>query len=455
MGLLDQIMGQSGGDDSADNTLAAIIPQIFGAMGGGTNESDQPLDTQPVIHENLPPTPPPFEGGGGASPTDILIQSILGKDYKGESAGGASGPAAMADAGDSIGGGGGPAGGGLPPAIAAKVAANPQMYPAMAAILGRQQSKVTPRKPLDYLIAAASPLVAGLAQMMMSHRRSDRAGNFFAGLAGGGLNSVINEAGRGDRIKEANRQRMIEDILLQKKLRGTPVGGVDTETGAPKFEFETGETLPGIGKMPPAGSQAVPKSEYTDAEGNKHQLQLDRPSKTWVPSQMQTTDASGKKQMMPIVSPKQKLPPIRKIITGSKLPNKRKGSDADKMFLYTEGQEPVWTGLYDTSAAHGGRAQAEKEQANQYAIKALQAAHDELGKDGKKHNPEEYANLATELFRQASGTSKQLAGIASPVSTAIRNVGKSVKSEDELKQLLGTFVREAMQSQPAEPQPEQ
>jgi len=333
---------------------------------------------------------------------------------------------------------------GMPPDVAAKVTGNPAQYPNLAAVLGQKQTKVTPRKPLDYLIAAASPLISGLAQMAMSHRRSDRKMNFFSGLAGGGLNSLVNEAERGDRMKAADRQRQIEDILLQKTVRGTPISGVDPGTGQPVYKYPgTGETVPGIGPQPRA-PRAIETREVTDAQGNKIQQEYDPVKGVWKTSQMEApSETPGQTKRVPFMSPKQAEKPLRELRVGSDVQGTKKGTADDQYYWVEQGKKPVASGLYrslsDRPTREGDLNRAEKQQVNQWAVKALADSHTRLG-PGKK--PEEYVNDAVETFRKASGTSKDLASQAGPVSTVIRNVGRNVKSGDELAQLIQALVGE-------------
>jgi len=342
---------------------------------------------------------------------------------------------------DTLGGGsGGPLKDVLPPTVAAKVAANPAAYPNLAAVLGQKQTKVTPRKPLDYLIAAAHPIVAAAAHMMMG-RRSDRKANFFTGLASGGLDTLANEAGRGDRIKEANRQRQIEDILLQKTVRGAPISGVEpgTTTGVYKYPG-TGETVPGIAPRPP-NVPVHPKEtrEFTDKDGNKVQLEYDQAKQTWVPSMQESgqLDASGKPMRIPIVSPKQPDKPKVEFVYGSTLPDAKKGTDPDELFRVEEGKTPVGLGVYRRASEkvglEGDRARAETKQVNQWAVKALADAHARAKPDA---TPEDIVDDATETFRKAAGTSKALAEKAPQVANAIRAMGRSVKSRDAATQAL-------------------
>lgn len=326
---------------------------------------------------------------------------------------------------------------GMPPDIAAKVVGNPSIYPNLSGILNSKQTKVPPRRPLDYLIAAASPLIAGFAQMAMSRRRSDRKANFFSGLAGGGLDVLENEVSRPERMQQAQRQQDIENILLQRKVRGTPLPGVipGTETGVYQYPG-TGETLPGIAPEPKT-QPSIETRIRKDAQGNEIQEEYDRKKKVWVPSTRETTqpDASGNPTTMrvPFVSPKQKPAPKRELKVGK-----------DEQYTWVSDDpnvKPQGTGLYrpesDKPTREGDINRAEKHQVNQWAVKALADAHTRLGPKAK---PEEYVNEAVETFRKASGTSDKLAEKSSEVATAIRAVGRSVKSEDELAQLVQALL---------------
>lgn len=388
-------------------------------------------------------------GTNASSPTDALIQHILGMgneadpgmsgDTQNEDLSTANTPAPQGKTGS---------GSlneifGMPPEVAAKVTANPTQYPNLAAVLGQKQTKVTPRKPLDYLLAAASPVIAGLANMGMAHRRSDRKMAFFSGLASGGLQSIENEASRPDRMKAADRQRQIEDILLQKTVRGTPISGVDPSTGQPVYKYPgTGESVPGIGPQPRA-PRPVETREVTDKDGNKTLEQLDPTTGTWKAAQMEVPDTGkpGSTKRVPFTSPKQAEKPLRELRVGSDVAGAKKGTETDQYYWVEQGKDPVPSGLYrslsDRPTREGDINRAEKHQANQWAVKALADAHNRLG-PGKK--PEDYANAATETFRQAAGTNKDLASKSSEVSTAIRNIGRSVKSEDELAQLVTALL---------------
>jgi hypothetical protein len=332
----------------------------------------------------------------------------------------------------------------LPPAVAAKVAANPTLYPNLAAVLGQKQTKVTPRKPLDYLIAAAHPFVAAAANMMMGNR-SDRKMNFFTGLASGGLDTLAHEAGRTDRMKTADRLRQIEDILLQKTVRGAPISGVEpgTTTGVYKYPG-TGETVPGIAPRPP-NVPVHPKEtrEFTDKDGNKVQLEFDQAKQAWVPSMQESgqLDASGKPMRVPIVSPKQAEKPLRELRVGSDIAGAKKGSADDQYYWVEQGKKPVPSGLYrsvsDRPTREGDINRAEKHQVNKWAVKALADAHQRLGPKAK---PEEYTNEAVETFRKAAGTSPELAQKSSDVATAIHTLGRNIKSGDELAQLVQALM---------------
>lgn len=333
---------------------------------------------------------------------------------------------------------------GMPPEIAAKVVGNPASYPNLAAILGGKQTKVPPRRPLDYLIAAASPLISGFAQMAMSRRRQDRKANFFSGLAQGGLGVLQNEATRTQRMQQAQREKDIQDILLQKTVRGNPIAGVDPD-GKPVYVYGgTGETLPGIAPEPKTPPN-VETRERKDANGNTILEQFDRKRGVWIPAVREETaqDATGKTitSRVPFVTPKQKPQPKRELKVGSDVQGGKKNDEEYYWVSDDPNQKPQPTGLFraasDRPTREGDINRAERNQINQWAVKALADSHQRLG-PGKK--PEEYVNDAVETFRQAAGTSKDLASKASEVTNAIRTTGRSVKSGDELAQLVQALL---------------
>jgi hypothetical protein len=390
-------------------------------------------------------------GGGGGGGIETLIKSILG--------GGAAAPPEAPDEGmpaeDPSASMGPPApapaaapanlAGMLPPSIVAKVKADPTTYENLHRVMGGDQTKVPPRKPIDYLIAAASPMVAGLAQMMMSNRRSDRKGNFFAGLAGGGLQSLVSEAGRGDRVRSAQREKDIADLLLQQKVRGTPLEGQDPTTGKGVAVFPgTGEVIPGVSPVP-KNAPAIETRTRKDEQGNEIQEEYDRSKQTWVPSMREETtkDASGKltTTRVPFKTPKQPDKPQREFRAGSDIPGAKKGTEDDQYYFVEPGKAPVASGLYrsasDRPTREGDINREEKHQVNQWAVKALAASHEKLGPKAK---PEEYANDAVETFRKAAGTSPELAKKASEVATAIHTLGRNIRSGDELAELVKTFL---------------
>src|SRR5204862_647072 len=122
---------------------------------------------------------------------------------------------------------------------------------------------------------------------------------------------------------------------------------------------------------------------------------------------------------------------------GTAKSDSKRSQDNEQLFRVEEGKEPTPFNMFRPRTDHLARVEdikrADEQQVNQWAIKALADSHQRLG-PGKK--PEEYANDAVETFRQASGTSKDLASKSSKVATAIRNVGRNVKSGDELAQLI-------------------
>jgi len=138
-----------------------------------------------------------------------------------------------------------------------------------------------------------------------------------------------------------------------------------------------------------------------------------------------------------------KRQPLRELRVGSDVQGTKKGTGDDQYYWVEQGKKPVPSGLYrstsDKPTREGDINRAEKHQVNQWAVKALADSHTRLG-PGKK--PEEYANDAVETFRKASGTSKDLAAKSSEVSTAIRNIGRNVKTSDELAQLIQALVGE-------------
>lgn len=340
---------------------------------------------------------------------------------------------------------------GMPPDVAAKVTGNPGMYPNLAAILGGKQTKVPPRKPLDYLIAAASPLANAFASMMMTHRRSDRKGAFFSGLASGGINTLANEASRPERMRQAQREKDIQDILLQQKLRGTPTSGVDPNTGKPKFQYQTGETVQGIVPEPKA-PHPVETRNVKDAQGNEIQQEYDPVKKTWVTSTREVTapDTTGKQvtQRVPFMTPKQKPAAKRELKVGSDVPGGKKNDEQYYWVSDQPNEKPQPSGLFraasDRPTREGDINRAEKHQVNQWAVKALADSHKRLGPKAK---PEEYANAAVETFRQAAGTSPELASKASEVATAIHTLGRNIKSGDELAEMIKTFLTQPAQTQ--------
>lgn len=392
-------------------------------------------------------------GGENPSPTDSLIKMILGAGA-GDNA---AAPAAPDEEGmpaedpSASAGPQGPLADVLPPAVAAKVAANPGMYPNLAAILGQKQTKVNPLKPLDYLIAAAHPIVSGLANMMAG-RRSDRKMNFLTALGGGALGSVENIASHPERMKAAQHERDIQNILLQHTLRGKPEPGINTDTGKPEYRFNTGENMGNFGPVPHP-TPVHPKETRTrkDAQGNEIQEEFDQTKQTWVPSMREetTTDASGKTttQRVPFVSPKQAEKPMRELRVGSDIAGAKKGTEDDQYYWLEQGKQPVASGLYrsmsDRPTREGDINRAEKHQVNQWAVKALADAHARAKPDAK---PEEIVNDATETFRKAAGTSKALASKSSEVSSAIRDIGKNVRSQDEFAAILAAALSKSKES---------
>jgi hypothetical protein len=243
-------------------------------------------------------------------------------------------------------------------------------------------------------------------------------------------------------MQQAQHERDIENILLQHTLRGKPEPGINTDSGKPEYRYGTGETMGNFGPVPHA-TPVHPKEtrERVDEQGNKIQEEFDQTKQVWVPSMREetATDASGKRttRRVPFVSPKQKPAPKVEFRYGTTEPGGKKGSDEDQLYKIEEGKTPVPLGIYRPLSEKPTREadinRAEKHQVNQWAVKALADSHRRLG-PGKK--PEDYVNDATETFRKAAGSSKELAAKSSEVNSAIRTVGRNLKSPQDLAAIL-------------------
>lgn len=347
-----------------------------------------------------------------------------------------------------------------------------------------QPYPVKKRTPLDYLMMAASPVVSGLVQSLLAQRHRGRA--FAAGALQTGFGEAASELERPERIKALQHQRDIENILLQKNVRGTPIQGVDKSGQGVTMYPGTQEVIPGIGPQPrvarvpkivtqrdatgnetpyevndkgeatpitvqqgntrvPMVSQAKPEKvetrETTNEDGTKTLQEYDPKKKVWKAATQETTDAQGNTVQKPVISQRE---PMRELRVGSELPGKKKGTVDDQFYWVEQGKPPVASGLYrsasDRPTREGDINRSEKKQVNQWAIKTLQDSKARLTRDPKKPpTPEEIVNDAVKTFQEASGSSKVLAGKASEVSTAIRTIGRSVKSNDELEKIFGAF----------------
>ena len=333
----------------------------------------------------------------------------------------------------------------LPPGVIKEVLANPGLYKNLNSVLNQTQSKVPKMRPLDYLIAAGTPIASALLQMMTSRKRSDRAGNFAAGLASGGLQSLIGIAGRPAAAAQAQRQADIENMLLLHTLRGKPQASIDSATGKPTWAFETGETMGTAGPVPRPGARGtVETKEVTDESGDTHQIERDPTQKDWQPSMMdeptpatsfnkQGIDMPASTLRVPVVSKKQPKEPKTEVGWGSTDPNAEKG-DTEEMMLAQPGKKPVHLGIFRPTAGRTeSKAEAEKRQVSHLAVLALQDAHARAKPNAK---PEDIVNDATEDFRKKSNQSPVLADRANAVSSAIRNIGRNVTDKNQLGEIL-------------------
>ncbi len=331
---------------------------------------------------------------------------------------------------------------------AATPGAGSDINAAISAILGPQQAPK--RRPLDYLVMAASPLVAGLTQSLLARRR-DSGRAFAAGALGQGFNVLAGEAARPRRQAEENRRRIIEQIILAERLqkirregRGAPISG-ETPEGQPAFVYPgTGEIVPGV--RPRAEKPAAPTTRERTLPGGEIATEVWNPEKrVFEPAESEIQRRVPIMGGQPLVdlfpgqggaTERLRVPFVSRPKPEKAVRQLRQGKEG-KFYWVSPGQQPVYSGL-EGRAPEGGAKESEIKRRERQVVneKAMGFLDEAFGQLGEKKQPHEYTNRALDLFNQAARKQPALRKYAKELTGTIRAVGSRARSADEVAALM-------------------
>lgn len=329
---------------------------------------------------------------------------------------------------------GGAAGKGMPPGWPYVMNAKTPAAPTAGAgapdpldqILNGSKQQATPkRRPLDYLVMAASPVVAGLTQAMLARRRQ-KGKAFAAGALGQGFNVLANEADRPRREAAARKQALLDQIVIADKIssikdrqRGRPVAGED-EKGESGFFYESGERVPGV--RPPkkeTSARAPIFRSRTTAEGDEEQLRLDEKTGVFKPDEIE------RESPVPniLTGAPLKAPPIKTrvpFVSKAKPKKEEALSDFEAAFQRQHGRLPNADELADSKRGAEKESESDKRRGFMSTVQAVADRAVQRASKKSYADPEDKTNAALDELDALVKAEPKLREFAEEAADAIR-----------------------------------